>query len=891
MSFFRIEERNKENMSDDIVRNKKQSIRNMKLMKSDKCYGVIAAAITMGILLLSISYGQMLGGKYKFIVGDLYTQCAPFANLFVKKIVEGSNLYYSFNAGLGGNTSLLFAFYVFSPFNILYLFSDGSNIDAISIVVFVSKAGMAAFSFWLYSRYNLKVRNFGSVIFSVGYALVSYGIVISEMTALYDGVYLLPFILVAIKYMVDNKKSAWLILLYTMLFASSFYSGYVVGIASFGYFVLYTFVRSNEEKKSRIIIRYFLSVGCAFCLAGFILAPALYEVLKQNAVDGEYIFRTVPVWDMISYLFPFHKRELNQMNPYYYCGIPVALLISGFFANGKILKKYKIAAAITLVIAGLTMSVMPLYSAAHMFNNPNGYTFRYIYIIAFVISSMGAIALGQIGGIRLKAIIIVDMIIVLVSCFVPFINKSVGIHDNSPSSIYIFITLGLVFSWLFILGIYIRCIKQGKLKNIKKLAIISVILISFETCLNSYVILTSEQRYDVGLYEYRTEQAKVLTSEISKYDDSIYRIHYDWLMNPNQACLYDYYGTDFFASSMNLDLQEFLYRIGLQSETYYLTNNGNTDLMKFLLDVKYNLHAYVQYEEGNINYIDENPTAGFGFMVGEEVTDVELGDSVFENQNAVYSALLGENVSPYASYMGGVTLTGENVDIYMEDDGGTYIVLRDGADIGYVSVRAADTDIDEGEIYAWLSAGVNLVTPVSPIITSLDVQEGCGYVERLLSTPHIVQMSRGDGCYEVQILFARGIVDETVIKKGDFAYYDESYISMLQDKLSSQSFNVEQLEDGHVLGNISATQDGICFLSVPYEEGWVACVDGEDKDIIPLFGNAFIGVPVKEGEHEIELRFEAPLSKIGIMFSIIGVVVFAAIAVVDYRKGNRKADV
>lgn len=856
---------------------------------SDKYYGVLSAILTVCSLLLAVLYGGMLGGENVFISADLYEQCAPFTVLYARKWIEGSNLYYSFNTGLGMNTSLIFSFGILSPFNVLYFFANGNNVNDIALAVFVLKAGMAAFCFQLFSKYNLKVNGVISVLFSMGYALASYGIAIVYSPSLYDGIYLFPLILVAIKYLVDENKIIWLTLLYTLLFVTNFYSGYIVGISSFAYLCVYIILVKKTDKKISILKRYFIGVFCSFLLSAFVLAPTVYDVLKQNAFDTEYTFTVVPVWNMVSSIFPFMDFKMSAKIPYIYCGIPAIILMVAFFTNVNIEKKYKIVGCSAILLGVISMVFQPFYSLAHMFNDPTGYTYRYAYIISLILCSMGLIAFKNRDGIRLKKTILIVGGLVFIHSLSPIMNKTFGLYDNSPSFFGYLITVLGVIIWGCIFYIFLKSEKKDddtKKVTKRNIAIISLIIMSFEVGINSYIMITTQYQNTEENYRYVSAQADLLTREIKGLDDSEYRVHYDGLMNMNQACAYDYKGATLYATSNNQALKNFLYSMGISCSDFFILGKGSTDLTKLLLNEKYDLGAYLNYNEWNENYIEENPTVGFGFMVDAGINDIDYSDNVFDNQNAVYSALLGKNVTPYIEYTGDVLFEGENVVASTTDAGDIHFSLEENESIGYLKITLSD---DSGkDMYTWLSSGHNRVHSMSPVIYSPSANEECEYIKSLLMAPHIVKMSEEDSVYDIFIYLASNTVNEAVIKECHFVDYDDSYIYELWEKLSHQVLYINTFEDGYIVGNIDVQEPGICYVSIPFEEGWHVCVDGASADIVSVFNGAFIGIPLDCGYHDIELRFEAPYSRLGIALSCIGILLLCGILLFDFKQYRNK---
>ena len=79
----------------------------------------------------------------------------------------------------------------------------------------------------------------------------------------------------------------------------------------------------------------------------------------------------------------------------------------------------------------------------------------------------------------------------------------------------------------------------------------------------------------------------------------------------------------------------------------------------------------------------------------------------------------------------------------------------------------------------------------------------------------------------------------------------------------------------YIRGRVSVTDDKhLLFLSVPYDVGWKAKIDGQETDIIPFLNDAFMAVELPDvGKYEIELSYIAPGSKVGIIVTILSLLV------------------
>ena len=58
------------------------------------------------------------------------------------------------------------------------------------------------------------------------------------------------------------------------------------------------------------------------------------------------------------------------------------------------------------------------------------------------------------------------------------------------------------------------------------------------------------------------------------------------------------------------------------------------------------------------------------------------------------------------------------------------------------------------------------------------------------------------------------------------------------------------------------------FLTIPYDKGWTAEVDGEKAEVLEA-GDTFVALNLSAGTHEIKLRYVSPGFKYGLLGSIL----------------------
>lgn len=83
-------------------------------------------------------------------------------------------------------------------------------------------------------------------------------------------------------------------------------------------------------------------------------------------------------------------------------------------------------------------------------------------------------------------------------------------------------------------------------------------------------------------------------------------------------------------------------------------------------------------------------------------------------------------------------------------------------------------------------------------------------------------------------------------------------------------------------GDISVSRDKILCLSIPYDSGWSAYVDGKKVEVLQA-NTAFMAVELAAGDHHVELRYWTPGLTVGIIMTAAGLVGLAGL-IVYWRK-------
>ena len=149
------------------------------------------------------------------------------------------------------------------------------------------------------------------------------------------------------------------------------------------------------------------------------------------------------------------------------------------------------------------------------------------------------------------------------------------------------------------------------------------------------------------------------------------------------------------------------------------------------------------------------------------------------------------------------------------------------------------------------------------------------------------------GCHETPLHACKLVFDQA----GELAYDDISILSQSMETYPARAaaLKKESLENVHVEGNtvtgsLQTTADRLLVVTLPYQSGWKAYVDGKETRIRRA-NYQYMAIPVTAGSHDIRFEYRLPGQKATICCTIGGLVLFAAILVFDFlrrKKGKHR---
>jgi uncharacterized membrane protein YfhO len=198
-------------------------------------------------------------GDNTLLILDMDSQFKAFYVHMTDILRGNASVFYSLSRALGGDMLSVSAYYLISPFNLLFMLFDAEHIYAGVVLVTALKVGAAG---WALSVYlTSKREDYAAVVFAAGYALSAYFVAYGSNLMWLDGIIALPFMVWGIERLVDSGK--YRLYLFTIAYSviTNFYVGYMLCLFSVIYFIGYFIISSSGRRNVRTFLLYVVSSG------------------------------------------------------------------------------------------------------------------------------------------------------------------------------------------------------------------------------------------------------------------------------------------------------------------------------------------------------------------------------------------------------------------------------------------------------------------------------------------------------------------------------------------------------------------------------------------------------------------------------------------------------
>lgn len=747
---------------------------------------------------------------------------------------------------------------------------------------------------------------------------------------------LLPLQIIAIEEILRRRRWYLCTILTALALFSNYYFLYMSTFGMGVYFLVRYFCGSG--KKS---LRDFIGRGLVICGTYLLGAAMACVILVSNfglyvgsGRSGSAIIKTPslffysPEWLLRCFMsFP---TTANSPGDWLKLGfLPIAFFAVVFLFARKGRRELKIFSVISLILMALPLSGFVLSGFSAISN-------RWCYMIALLAAYLVAECLPDMRCMSRREIIACAAVAGVYGYFAFF-----GNYLDTNFTKLAFFCLCVTFAVLLLSQDHVKKLTQyGK----QGLMILLTFAMVFHSGYTLFGIANVAGEYTSPGESARRSGNTPLTAVKETGDEDFYRVaspRLDYL-TISSSIMYDYNSIYMFNSTLNGSITEYLEKMGAASySATQLMGMNNRAFMEALAAVKY--YAYYPddtrampcgYEEvlrTNVNdsetVVCENQYAlPIGYTYKEAMTREELEQyDVLERQEVMMQRVMLEDeklaqewesadeagAEKTADASGTPETTAERLKIKSTKESG--IRLLDTALIaGMEEIDTGSGETEEQDDTYTLKLKFNsLPDSETYLILKNGVLKGDGS-----ETPINLIFRVGDERYSFKF---RSDDDRYGSQQQDYVfnlgYHKEKITSctlrmdregMIQfDSMELYSQPMERLADytaaltGDVLedveldtnkvsGHISLDEDKILTLSIPYQRGWTAYVDGEPAEL-QRANYMYMALPLKAGEHTVELEFAIPGMKYALVIMPAAVILFIILCVISWIFRRKKS--
>lgn len=810
----------------------------------------------------AVFLSQWVRGHFMIGIDDGASQMMPFKKLLYEQYSSGE-FFYSFDFGLGAGTFSELSYY-FST-SIVFLITAAVVFALESLHVIESTDVL----FWANAAVFISIIRLAFVLFITARVFAYMGISrLSAFTgaALYglSGMYFrhtvyweffadaylwLPLLILGVEKVFREQKPGWFLFAIAISLIDNFYFAYINMMLTAIYITVRLFfpLTESEIPKRKAIGTFFVFGLLGLGISAISFVPAVYAYLNNHRPAFQQDIEWVNLTDNIL----FTSR---------YIVLPAIFLLFWTIPAFHRSRLFRLFALFTLI--GVLLHYSPI--AASLFNGFSAPQYRWEYFMAFVSGGAVAAGLERIGGLTMRQLIASSAFALLAYNLAIRIDQ--GFDAGSWQAVFVSLSLPAA---ILLLAAAIRW-PRPLLKKILAVYIVASAVV-FANFYQADAILEIGRIKNVNeelltTTGYDSLEIRGLLEEIhSQESDPMYRI--DWMedIRNNTPIVQEFRGLSAYSSILNKNLLYFyLYDLeidmGRESVSRY-ASLGNRANLHSLLQGKYTI---LEKGDPNVPYGFEELTASENFVVYRNTNNLPFARSASDS----YSEAGLETSHPLVrehAMLNGIVLDGDGgpAPLSTADQTQQYQIQEQAAvyDNGLLEVRGETGGIDltrkdgavlEGDLY------------VSFHLENEASSEG------FILTVNGYETSRkaNDSIYRTYVddLTLRIPADENVkirLPQGNYRLtelqvFEETYeVLEAQVQKASGASNIEIDGSKVTLDYDNVQQDEYLFLSIPYERGWKASVNGEKTPVLKA-NYAFVAVPIEAGMNAVEFTYRPP---------------------------------
>ncbi|MDR1567856.1 MAG: YfhO family protein [Streptococcaceae bacterium] len=827
------------------------------------------------------------GSTTTLLAGDAYHQYVVF-HTAISNILHGKgSLFYNWNIGLGVNFYTLSAYYLGSFFTpIAYFFNAKNMPDALYFLTLLKFGAIGLSAFTSFRHIFKKAALPITFALSMSFTLMSFTASFSELITWLDVFIYLPFVLWGLTRLMNEKKCGLLFVSLLLLLISNYYFSFMVCIFITLYYLANLF---SNFKTYRQTIPLFIKTTVLAGIASFIVLLPVYIDLRTVGEKLTTISRlkteSTGPFDLIYKNFiGAYDTTQYQAIPMIYVGLIPLFLAVLYFFNRKFSRRQRLASGLLILVLIASFYLEPLNLAWQGMHSPNMFLFRFSFLFSTLIILLAGYNIEELDEKLAKKLCITLLGFILLAG-ISFIDHG---HYQFITSINYVLTGAFLLSYLILSGSFAK-----KLISRRFFIVLLMILMPIEAAVNTMFIVSGIRKEWVyptrASYQQIVNSVLPLAKKINKEQTFVRTENLEPIVS-NDGMTFNLNTISQFSSVRNTRSSGAMNTLGYLSTGTNLNLHypNNTILADSLFGVKYLLSkndlsrfGYVKDgESGNYTLYKNNLAAPLGILTASKEDTKQLGASQLDSQRTLTNYLANEDSSYYSvNYLPRPDFKNSTLETKIDS---TKWTLKQDSSGQTIIMNFTTTVPAHRQAYYMVEADTDNNAPntVQVTVNGHTTSKRYNQVGKYYDLGYYNQ--------ETTITFSvsfSGRKEVTLFPPKIALLNTDAYQAAMQ-KIQTNGVNFK-IAGNKATSRYKVSKDETLFLSIPYNAGWSAKIDGKTVATRPIF-KGFLGVNVPKGNHKIELTFIPQGFKVGVICFVSAILLFV---LSEWLRGFRRSKI
>ena len=809
-------------------------------------------------------------GNRTWLTIDLGQQYVDFFSYYQDTLLHHpEQFFYSFSKSIGGEMVSLWAYYLLSPFNLLFLLIPRSSIAmGVTLLIFL-KLVSCTVSFAVLLDVKFKQRNWTTLLFALSYGFMSY-LSANQFNVMWlDALIGLPLIVLGVDALLQKRNPLYYVLPLSLTILSNYYTGYMICLF-LGLYFPYAYLTANDSFSWKKFIKQFgrfifyslLAVG----LIMVILLPTFYSLLGSKGTA------TTIAWSLKSEYNPlliasklfigsFDFHEMQKGYPNIFVGSLALFSFLCYFKEKKIALSQRLYALSITIVLLISFNIEMFDKLWHAGQLPNWYSYRFSFLFSFWMVFLGYQWTLKKTAVGIRETFVYFFLVLAAS--IGFILFPQDYLQGWQIALGFGLSMGILYGLILI----------GRGKRTHQKFLISFVVI--ELLLNS--IITLSRLGYVMNSEFTAYQSSLenWSTVLRPAENEFYRSEKTMLRSKNDSLQVPTYGVSHFSSTFEKETEKFFDAIGVRQGTAYVNYSNGTLLTDALLGIK---NTFIETTDATYNEgwerkdLEDLPTIAT-FNEGYVVTNQNVLSIAYPMkpilksmkvptnhpitmQNQLANALSGttspKNIFKRVSY----ETTFENISgspvVYQR------VQFEDNTQVGTITLTF--TPETDDPIYLEIAGTMG----EEDLEMTLNGDPYAFY--SVQSKPVLLSVAKNQKG-QPQTLRITVKDDGFEFSKLNLYSLNTTLLNERLEKTKAQELKLETFSASHFAGTMEVFEDSTVLTTIPYSTGWKVWVDGQEVETYKIL-DSLLGFTISKGTHRIEYRYTTPFLLEGSLVSI-----------------------